>query len=149
MEKILVSACLLGDKVRYDGGSKLSNHNKLQQWLSQGRVVSICPEVAGGLSVPRPPAEQQGSRVITQQGIDVTEAFQNGAVIARNLVEQHQIRYALLKANSPSCGNDNIYDGSFSGQLISGQGVTAKALTSCGVRVFNEHQIEQLAELLL
>jgi uncharacterized protein YbbK (DUF523 family) len=157
MEKILVSRCLLGHPVRYDGGG----HGPLvhlQQWLAEGRVVALCPEVAGGLPTPRPPAEiagGQGARVLdgllpvlTIAGEDVTAAFISGAEQALKLVHQHGIRLALLKARSPSCGNLQNYDGSFSGVRVAGEGVTAAALRRAGVRVFNEEQLDELQAAL-
>lgn len=157
MQKILVSRCLLGHRVRYDGGAH-GPFDQLQQWLDEGRVVALCPEVAGGLPTPRAPAEIRGGQggavlegrlpVLTIEGDDVTAAFLDGAEQALALVRQHGIRLALLKARSPSCGNQENYDGSFSGVRVSGEGVTAAALKRAGVKVFNETQLaEALAEL--
>lgn len=160
MQKILVSACLLGQAVRYDGGAH-GPFTLLQQWQQQGRVVALCPEVAGGLSTPRPPAEivgGQGAQVLDGlvtvrniDGTDVSAAFIAGAQLAERLVRQHAIRVAVLKARSPSCGNQQSYDGSFSGTLVAGEGVTAAALRRLGVQVFNESQLDEaqrrLAEL--
>jgi len=151
MEKILISACLLGENVRYDGGNSLSLHPAIQLWLKQKRVVPCCPEVLGGLPTPRAAAEitQQHPTVITTaDGSDVTKMFQQGADKALELVIKHRIRYALLKAKSPSCGNEQIYDGQFNGQLIDGLGITAQQLSDAGVQVFNETQIEQLLTCL-
>ena len=152
MQKILVSRCLLGQAVRYDAGSH-GPFSLLQQWQAEGRVVPLCPEVAGGLAVPRPPAEIAGGQgeqvldglaaVLTDAGEDVSEAFLAGAAEAVRLVRQHGIRIAVLKARSPSCGNLHNYDGSFSGRKVSGQGVTAAALQRQGVQLFNEEQLEQ------
>mgnify|MGYP001038386554 CR=1 FL=1 len=143
--KLLVSACLLGQPVRYDGKSKgLKELGWLKRLETEGRLVVICPEVAGGLPTPRPAAERAGERVITTTGFDVTEEFQSGAEQALALCQKHNIRFALLKAKSPSCGNDEIYDGSYSGQLTSGMGLTAKLLSEHGVRVYSELQIASL-----
>lgn len=157
MEKILVSACLLGQRVRYDGGG-FDPRQQLLDWQAQGRLVIVCPEVAGGLPTPRAPAEipgGQGAQVLagrlpvhTDQGEDVTAPFVRGAEHALALVRQHNIHYALLKARSPSCGNVENYDGSFSGLRVSGEGVTAAALRQEGVRVFNEEQLDELSALL-
>lgn len=157
MQKILVSQCLLGMPVRYDGGAH-GPFDLLQTWRAEGRVVSVCPEVAGGLPTPRPPAEiptGQGARVlagqlqvVTLDGADVTAQFLAGARHALRLVSEHGIRFAVLKARSPSCGNHETYDGSFSGVRVAGEGVTAAALRQAGVRVFNEDQLAEL-ELLL
>ena len=152
MHKILVSRCLLGQAVRYDAGSH-GTYTQLQQWQAEGRVVPLCPEVAGGLSVPRAPAEIAGgqgglvldglARVLTDGGEDVSPAFLAGAAEAVRLIQEHGIRVAVLKARSPSCGNLHNYDGSFSGRKVPGQGVTAAALQRLGVQLFNEEQLEQ------
>lgn len=157
MEKILVSACLLGQPVRYDGGA-FAPALLLQRWHRQGRIIALCPEQAGGLATPRPPAEIAGGQggavldgripVLTVHGLDVTTAFIAGAKVALQLVAEHGIRYALLKARSPSCGNHETYDGSFSGVRVAGEGVAAAALRRQGVQVFNETELDQLAMLL-
>lgn len=157
VEKILVSACLLGQAVRYDGGAH-GPFAELLQWQAQGRVVPLCPEVAGGLSTPRPAAEiigGQGTQVLdglvqvrSIEGADVSAAFVAGALIADRLVQQHGIRIAVLKARSPSCGNRHSYDGSFSGTLVAGEGVTAAALRRLGVQVFNEGELQEAAQAL-
>ena len=157
MHKILVSRCLLGHRVRYDGGAH-GPYDLLQQWLDEGRVVALCPEVAGGLPTPRPPAEIAGGQgaqvldgrlpVLTIDGADVTAAFVAGAQQALELVQAHGIRLALLKARSPSCGNLENYDGSFSGVRVAGEGVTAALLRRAGVQVFNEQQLDAARQAL-
>ena len=149
MQKILISACLLGAKVRYNAEGKLIEHQLVSQWIKERRFVSICPEVAGGLSTPRPPAEIQGKQVMTDTGVDVTAQFHKGAELALALCQQHDIKFALLKARSPSCGSPQIYDGSFTSTRIDGQGITAALLTQHGIEVFNEEQIQELAEALV
>jgi uncharacterized protein YbbK (DUF523 family) len=151
MNKILLSACLLGDPVRYDGKSKTLLDSTLDQLLAQDRVISFCPEVAGGLPVPRAAAEIQagdGAAVIaklawvkTQDGTDVSENFLAGAQQALALCRQHDITVAVLTESSPSCGSKRIYDGSFTRNPIPGSGVTAALLNQHGVRVFNQHQL--------
>jgi uncharacterized protein YbbK (DUF523 family) len=157
MQKILVSRCLLGQRVRYDAGAH-GPFALLERWQQEGRVVPLCPEVAGGLPIPRAPAEIPGGQgaqvldgllpVLTVSGEDVTVAFVSGAEQALALVAQHGIRVALLKARSPSCGNREAYDGSFSGVKVAGEGVTAAALRRAGVQVFAEDQLDQLAAVL-
>lgn len=157
MYKILVSRCLLGHRVRYDGGAH-GPYDLLQQWLDEGRVVALCPEVAGGLPTPRPPAEIAGGQgaqvldgrlpVLTIDGADVTSAFVAGAQQALALVHEHGIRLALLKARSPSCGNLENYDGSFSGVRVAGEGVTAALLRRARVQVFNEQQLDEARQAL-
>ncbi|MFG0723482.1 DUF523 domain-containing protein [Pseudomonas sp. GLN_6] len=150
MQKILVSRCLLGQRVRYDGGAH-GPFNLLERWQREGRIVPLCPEVAGGLPTPRAPAEIAGGQgaqvldgllpVLTVEREDVTAAFVEGAQQALALVAQHGIRLALLKARSPSCGNRETYDGSFSGTKVTGEGVTAAALRRAGVQVFSEDEL--------
>ncbi len=157
MQKILVSRCLLGHRVRYDGGAH-GPFALLERWQAEGRVVALCPEVAGGLPTPRPPAEIAGGQgagvldgrlpVLTVDGEDVSAAFIAGAEQALVLVERHGIRLALLKARSPSCGNRENYDGSFTGTRVAGEGVTAAALRRAGVRVFSEEQLPELEAAL-
>jgi len=150
--KILVSACLLGEKVRYHGGDATLEHPILERWRQEGRVVSICPEVSGGLPTPRPPAEitgggggavlQRVAFVRLRDGTDVSGPFTVGAEAAVALAREHGITVAVLKDSSPSCGSSATYDGSFSGRRVSGEGVTAAALRRAGVRVFSEREIE-------
>jgi uncharacterized protein YbbK (DUF523 family) len=149
---------LLGAEVRYHGGSAQSDDPILQRWLAEGRVVGVCPEVAGGLSVPRPPAEMVGgdgiqvligpARVITREGSDVTGAFRTGAEHAVGVARSLAIRVAVLKSRSPSCASTAIYDGSFTGHLTEGHGVTAAALIQAGVRVFDEMHFEEADAVL-
>ncbi|MCW0923972.1 DUF523 domain-containing protein [Pseudomonas sp. RG1] len=157
MEKILVSRCLLGHRVRYDGGAS-GPFDLLEQWIEEGRVVPLCPEVAGGLPTPRAAAEIPGGQggevldgtaaVITTDGEDVSVQFLEGARRALELVQKHGIRVAVLKANSPSCGNLLTYDGTFSGVRVSGEGVTAALLKRHGVRVFSELELAEAAVTL-
>ncbi len=157
MQKILVSACLLGEAVRYDGAAH-GPFAQLQAWQAEGRVLALCPEMAGGLPTPRPPAEilgGQGRAVLAGQqvvrdchGRDVSDAFRAGAARALALVREQGIGMAVLKARSPSCGNRQTYSGEFSGRLVDGAGVTAAALQAAGVVVFNEYELEQAAAWL-
>ena len=151
--KVLVSACLLGEPVRHNAQHKRSRHPVLQRWIDEGRVVRVCPEVAGGLPVPRPAAEIAGgaggravllgrAKVLDRHGSDVTEPFVRGARAALALVEQHGIQVAVLKARSPSCGSSESYDGSFSGALVDEPGVAGALLMSHGVLVFSEEELE-------
>ncbi|WP_339515412.1 DUF523 domain-containing protein [Pseudomonas sp. RL_15y_Pfl2_60] len=157
MQKILVSRCLLGHRVRYDGGTH-GPYDVLARWQAQGRVVALCPEVAGGLPTPRPAAEIPGGQgaqvldgllpVVSIEGEDFTAQFVSGAEQALALVKQHGIAIALLKARSPSCGNIENYDGSFSGNKVAGEGVTAALLRRAGVAVFNEEQLDAATQAL-
>jgi uncharacterized protein YbbK (DUF523 family) len=153
LPKLLVSACLLGNPVRYDGKAKTLDHDGLQHLRQQGRVIAFCPEVAGGLPVPRPAAEivaGDGSAVIsgtaqvkTREGNDVSEYFLAGAEQALALCRQHDISTALLTELSPSCGSGQIYDGSFTRQSITASGVTTALLQHHGVKVFNQFQMDE------
>jgi len=152
--RILVSACLLGHAVRYNGLDKKSDDDVLRRWVDEGRVVSVCPEVAGGLPVPRPPAEIVGGgggaavlagpgRVIARTGADVTAEFVRGADQALAKAQEHGIRVAVLKEGSPSCGSGYSYDGSFTGSRLPVPGVTTARLIAAGIRVFSEHQLAE------
>ena len=148
-DKILISRCFLGENVRYNSEIIPFKHKLLTLWQQQDRFIAICPEVFGGLSVPREPAElQSNNKVVTILGEDVSKQFQLGANQALTLCLQHNIRFALLKESSPSCGSTFIYDGSFSNKKIAGQGVTSKMLTQEGITVFSENNFEQLVTLL-
>lgn len=155
MMKILVSACLLGNKVRYNASNVECNNSILHAWLSEGRVVPFCPEVAGGFPVPRPAAEIMGNggravlegtaRVIEISGEDVTAGFLSGAMKALEAAREHGVKLAILKEGSPSCGISIIYDGTFSDSVRAGQGVTAALLELNAIRVFSEEDIDAAA----
>lgn len=149
-DKILISRCFLGENVRYDSKAIPLKHPLLALWQQQKRLVAICPEVSGGLPVPREPAEQQphSGKVITLSNIDVSAQFNDGANQALALCKKHNIRFALLKESSPSCGSSFIYDGSFSNKKIVGQGITSQLLHQHGITVFSEHSLDKLATLL-
>jgi uncharacterized protein YbbK (DUF523 family) len=147
MQKILVSACLMGENVRFDGKNSKNSSEILKKWQKDGRLVVFCPEVAGGLPVPRPPAEiQVDEHVITVEGSDLTAAFEQGAKKALKLCREHHIHVAILKEGSPSCGSSQISDGRFSHTKISGQGVTTRLLEANGIFVFSEHELDQAEE---
>lgn len=160
MQLVLVSACLLGSPVRYNDIHQRCESEVLARWQAQGRVVPVCPEVAGGLSVPRPPAEitlgaggamvlQGRARVVDPQGNDVSAAFITGAQHALMQAQGKGIRVAVLKEGSASCGSGYIYDGTFSGIRVAEQGVLAALLESAGIRVFSEAQFLEANDLLL
>ncbi len=155
MPNILISACLLGRPVRYDGKGKPLVHPAIDRWQAEGRLVAFCPEQAGGLSTPRPPAEIEGgasgedviegrASVIEKTGRDVSEAFVEGGEKAVDFARANGCAYALLIDGSPSCGSGFIYDGSFSGVRHPGLGVTAALLRRAGVVVFSDREIEAL-----
>jgi len=148
MHKILVSSCLLGTPVRYDGTGVQLLHPQIMTWQQQKLIVPFCPEVAGGLPTPRDPAEISNDKVITNIGDDVTAEFKLGARKALQLCQQHNIRFALLKESSPSCGRNTIYDGSHSGTKVKGMGLTASLLEKNGIKVFSEQQMPALVQAL-
>jgi len=150
IDKILISACFLGERVRYNGIAQQLSSKLLQQWKKQGRLIPICPEVISGLPVPRPPAEinQSTKKVMTIESVDVTKQFTQGAQQALLLCQQYNIKFALLKESSPSCGSNTIYDGTFSQKKINGEGMTTTLLREHGIQVFCENSIETLADLI-
>lgn len=157
MPKILVSACLIGQKVRYDAKDCLQSHQLFQQWVKEGNVVAICPEMSGGLPTPRPPSEIEigktaedilkgQGKVLTIDGEDVSRQYIKGAEKALDLARKNNIRVAILKARSPSCGSKNVYDGTHTRALLDGMGVTAKLLSKNGIEVFDETEIDLALE---
>ena len=146
MEKLLISACLCGKNTKYSGGNNLiPNLNLIEENFE---LFLVCPEVDGGLTTPRNPSEQIGDKVISNQGVDVTYEFNLGAKIALDIAKKNNIKYALLKESSPSCGTNLIYDGTFSGKKINGMGVAAKLLTENGIQVFSENEIEKILKII-
>lgn len=158
MERILVSSCLAGRPVRYDGAAKPVGGGLFERWRAEGRLVPFCPEVSGGLAVPRPPAEIVGgdggdvldgtARIRTETGEDVTEEFLRGARLALDAARRSGARVALLKEGSPSCGSHRVYDGTFTGASAPGAGVTTALLRRSGIHVFSEDELDALATLL-
>jgi len=154
-----VSACLLGEAVRYNGGDMRCDVDILQRWLREGRVISVCPEVAGGLPVPRPRAEiadgadgtqvlAGNARVFDSNGRDVTAYLVCGAEQALERARARQVRIAVLKQGSPSCGTNYTFDGSFTDTRMSNRGVTATLLQQAGIRVFSEDQLAEADDFL-
>jgi len=158
MIRVLVSSCLLGEPVRYHGGDALCASEVLDRWRAEGRLVPACPETAGGLPVPRPPAEITGGDggdvlrgeafVGDRSGADLTVAFVEGARLTVAAAVASGVRVAILKDGSPSCATSYVYDGTFRGQRGPGLGVTAAALERAGIKVFSERQIEEAAAYL-
>ena len=142
MANILVSACLLGVNCRYKGDGK--RNEKILELGNKHTLIPVCPEQLGGLPTPRAPAEQQGGRVINKAGQDVTKAYRSGAEAALYIAKLNHVKFAVLKSRSPSCGSGMIYDGSFSGKLIGGDGVCAALLKQNGIEVFTEDELDRL-----
>ena len=144
---ILVSSCLAGVNCKYSGGN---NYNKtISELVKKGEAIILCPEMLGNLPVPRIPCEirkdEKDKRcVVNKEGEDCTKAFMEGAEKTLEVVKARDIKVAILKSRSPSCGAGSVYDGSFSGKLIEGNGVTAQLLIKNGVKVYTEHEISQV-----
>lgn len=157
--KVLISACLIGDPVRYDGTAKTVTDHLIDRLAAEGRLVPICPELAGGLSVPRLPAEiepggtaaqvlEGQSKIIESNGRDVSHAYVAGAEMALDLARSEHCIAALLMDGSPSCGSRTIHDGQFAGRKIAGRGVTAERLARAGLKVFAHDDLGGLAAFL-
>ena len=139
--KIMVSACLLGDNVKYDGNN---NYNQeLVDFLKDHEVIKVCPESLGGLPTPRVPSEILNNKVINEEGTDVTKEFTEGALRTLEIANENDVKIAILKSNSPSCGFNSIYDGTFTHNIIKGHGITAKLLNDNGIKVLNENNYQE------
>ncbi len=135
----VVSACLVGINCRYDGGSKPCQ--KVIELVKQGKAIPVCPEQLGGLTTPRVSAEQKDGKIITKDGEDVSAEFEKGAIEALKIAQLAGCDEAILKSKSPSCGCGKVYDGSFSGGLINGDGVFTKILKDNNIKVLTEEEI--------
>ncbi len=142
MEKLLISSCLIGNNTKYNG--KNNYIKEIEQLKLKYELIPICPEVLGGLSIPRDPSEINNDKVISINGRDVTKEFNIGANKALNVALLNNIKYALLKDGSPSCGNTYIYDGTFKNNKIDGIGITTKLLKSHNIKIYNENNINEL-----
>ncbi len=142
--KILVSACLLGENCKYSGGN-----NKCDAIIELGKkhkLIPICPECFGGLPIPRVPSEIKDGRVYSKNGEDLTAAFEDGAEKSLYVAEESGCQLAILKERSPSCGFGEIYDGSFSGKIIRGNGITAQLLYDHGIAIIGETKLDQIKD---
>lgn len=143
--KLLVSACLLGENCKYSGGN---NRNEQVLALKQHfRLIPVCPECFGGLPIPREPSEIRDGCVVSRSGADVTDAFVDGAEKTLYIAEEENCGLALLKERSPSCGSHFVYDGTFTGTVVPGQGMTAALLAGRGIELFSEETIDRLLRL--
>ena len=143
-EKLLISACLIGENVKYNGKN---NRIDISELNNKYELIPFCPEVEGGLPTPRPPSEiisRNPLKIINTSKEDVTCYFTKGANKALEMCKKLNIKKALLKENSPSCGNNFVYDGSFSKVLRGGQGATASILSKNSIEIFNEFDLEKL-----
>jgi len=149
--KVLISACLMGENVRYDGNHNLISHPILKSLHQHKQLIIACPEVLGGLAVPRPPAEiiKHTPYVIkTLKNEDVTQQFLQGAKKTLALCQTHNVHIALMAAKSPSCGNEETYNGQFNKTLVKQAGVTANLLQKNGILVFNQYQLDSFFKSL-
>ena len=133
---ILVSACLAGFPCHYDGTSK--TNEKIVQLVREDKAIPVCPEQLGGLTTPRLPSEIRNGRVFSSEGRDVTPEFEKGAAAVLQIAKEYGCTKAILKARSPSCGKGQIYDGTFSGKLVDGNGKTTELLLENGIEVITE-----------
>ena len=137
---IIVSACLAGVKTRYDGGA--TPDERVMRLVSEGRAIPLCPEQLGGLPTPRKPYERVGDQVVAKDGQDVTDYFRAGAAEALRIAELAGCDTAILKSHSPSCGCGKIHDGTFTGTIVSGDGVFAEMLKARGLNVISEDELD-------
>lgn len=144
MENLLISACLLGVECKYSGGSNALPEETIEKLRTRYRLIPVCPETAGGLPTPRDPSERLGERVVSCRGADVTAQFKKGAEAALTLARRYGCTTALMKEHSPSCGSGLIYDGSFLGKLVKGDGCAVELLKAAGVSVVGENMTELL-----
>ena len=146
MAKIIVSGCLLGCDCRYKGDN--CKCDELLELAKEHTLIPVCPEQLGGLSTPRHPAEIVGDKVISNHGKDVTYEYTKGAEMALYIAKTNNADVVVFKANSPSCGKGIIYDGTFTGNKIEGNGVAAKMFLDNGFLVFTENEIDELKKIL-
>jgi len=148
-QKIIISACLLGDDVKYDGtNNSILNDPLIQKLIELDMLIKICPEVEGGLPIPRPKAEIIGNKVQNIDKIDVTQQFLLGAKKICEIAQKNSVKIAILKSKSPSCGKDFVYDGSFSRVLVNRDGMSVRALKNMGVKVFSEKELKKVEKIL-
>lgn len=144
MDKVLISSCLTGSPCRYNASGCLTN--SLQKLIDRFDLISACAECMGGLPTPRSPSERIGARVLTNKGKDVTYEFTKGAKRVVELAKSTNCKFAILKEKSPSCGTHLVYDGSFTGKVVEGSGVTAELLKKNGIECFSEDEIDKIIE---
>ena len=139
--RIVVSACLLGENCKYNGGN--NRNERVLRYVAAHEVIPVCPEMLGGLPCPRKPVEWVGERVLTRDGDDCTEAFRLGVQRAVDIIGDRQIDLAILQSRSPTCGVKQIYEGTFSGVRIHGQGALAKALKDRGIPLMDAEDVPE------
>lgn len=147
--KVLISACLLGDNVKYSGGNNLTPELVTLLEKYNVDIVKVCPECFGGLPIPRVPSEIKENKVFSKDNRDVTEEFLIGAEKTLKIAKENDVNFAILKERSPSCGSSYIYDGNFSGKIIEGQGVATRKLNEENIIVFSEENLEEIEKYLV
>ena len=147
--KVLISACLLGDNVKYSGGNNLIPELVTLLEKYNVDIIKVCPECFGGSPIPRVPSEIKGNKVFSKDNRDVTEEFLTGAEKTFKIAKENDVNFAILKERSPSCGSTHIYDGSFSGNIIVGQGITTRKLNEENIIVFSEENLEEIKKYLV
>lgn len=146
MAKIIVSNCLLGCDCRYKGDN--CRNERILALAKDHVLIPICPEQMGGLPTPRNPSEIVGNRLVSNKGVDVTEEYMRGANIALNIARINNADFAIMKTKSPSCGKGRIYDGTFSGGMIDGNGVTVDLFIENGIDVYSEEELDLVEDRL-
>ena len=147
--KVLISACLLGDNVKYSGGNNFTPELVTLLEKYNVDIIKVCPECFGGLPIPRVPSEIRENKVFSKDNRDVTKEFLIGAEKTLKIAKENQIDFAILKERSPSCGSTYIYDGTFSENIITEQGITAKRLTEENIKIFSEENLEEIEKYLV
>ncbi len=145
MDKILVSSCLLGDNTKYNGGNNYNSN--IEALKAKYIIIPICPEVMGGLSIPRNPSEIKDNKVINNIGQDVSYNFNLGAEKTTYIIKENDIKFAILKDGSPSCGSTYIYDGTFTHTKVNKMGITAKEIKKLNIPIYTENDIEKLINM--
>lgn len=146
-DKILVSGCLYGWHCRYDDGDVPCTHPTFLKWKDEGRLIPVCPEVFGGLATPRPDCQRCGKKVMSCIGGDCTKEYVAGANEALRLANENKVIFCVMKEDSPSCGSNFIYDGTFTDNKIKGEGLAVEMLRKAGYTVYSENDMEQIKDL--
>ena len=137
--KILVSACLMGQNCKYNGGNNYSE--KVMEFVTGHEVIAVCPESLGGLPIPRVPSEIKDGTVINREGVSVDKEFREGAAKALKIALDNDVDLAILQSRSPSCGTKEVYDGTFSGTKIPGKGIFAQLLAEAGIKAVEPNDL--------
>ncbi len=148
MKKMIMSACLAGENCKYSGGNNRIEDEYILGLVKKDHVILVCPEVMGGLEIPRAPGEIRSGRVYTDEGRDVTAEYRRGAEMTLAIAEENDVIVCLMKERSPSCGVHMIYDGTFSGTKIPGSGICSAMLREAGYDIHSEFELEEVKKIL-